>query len=174
MPEHLVVEILPLHNAKGLPLPQYQTAHAAGVDLYAAVEGTIVIEPGKWSLIPTGIALAIPEGYEGQVRPRSGLALKHGIGMLNAPGTIDADYRGEVGIILFNFSDHPFPVQRGDRIAQLVFAKLTRATFRTVGSLNDTERGSGGFGHTGVSERASSAQFTAPNSDTGGRDNADR
>lgn len=150
MSDHLIVEILPLHNAAGLPLPQYQTDHAAGVDLCAAVEGTVVLEPGKWSLVPTGIALAIPEGYEGQVRPRSGLALKHGIGMLNGPGTIDADYRGEVGIILFNFSDRPFAIHRGDRIAQLVFAKLTRAAFRTVGSLNDTARGSGGFGHTGV------------------------
>jgi dUTP pyrophosphatase len=150
MSEHLIVKILPLQNGEGLPLPQYQTNHAAGVDLYAAVEGTVMIEPGRWSLVPTGIALAIPEGYEGQVRPRSGLALKHGIGMLNGPGTIDADYRGEVGIILFNFSDRSFPVHRGDRIAQLVFAKLTRAAFRTVGSLDDTGRGSGGFGHTGV------------------------
>lgn len=149
MSDQFVVEILPLHNAAGLPLPHYQTDHAAGVDLYAAVDGRVVIDPGKWSLVPTGIALAIPDGYEGQVRPRSGLALKHGIGMLNGPGTIDADYRGEVGIILFNFSSRPFTINRGDRIAQLVFAKLTRAVFRTVGSLNDTVRGSGGFGHTG-------------------------
>ena len=149
MSDHLVVEILPLQNADGLPLPRYQTDHAAGVDLYAAVDGPIAIEPGTWKLVPTGIAVAIPEGYEGQVRPRSGLALKHGIGMLNGPGTIDADYRGEIGIILFNFSDRPFPVHRGDRIAQLVFAKVTKAAFRTVATLNETKRGSGGFGHTG-------------------------
>jgi dUTP pyrophosphatase len=130
-------------------LPHYQTDHAAGADLYAAIDGSVVIKPGGWALVPTGIAVAIPDGYEGQVRPRSGLALKHGIGMLNGPGTIDADYRGEIGVILFNFSDRPFPVHRGDRIAQLVFAKLTKAAFRTVETLNETKRGSGGFGHTG-------------------------
>jgi dUTP pyrophosphatase len=149
MSDHLVVEILPLHNAAGLPLPHYQTDLAAGVDLYAAIDGPAVIGPGKWLLVPTGIAVAIPPGYEGQVRPRSGLALKHGIGMLNGPGTIDADYRGEIGVILFNFSDRPFPVGRGDRVAQLVFAKLAKAAFRTVDSLDETKRGSGGFGHTG-------------------------
>ncbi len=150
MSEHLIVEIQSLENAKGLPLPQYQTEHAAGIDLYAAVERETVIGPGRWKLVPTGIAMAIPPGYEGQVRPRSGLALKQGIGMLNAPGTIDADYRGEIGIILFNFSEQPFPVQRGDRIAQLVFAKVSRARLHAVERLNDTARGSGGFGHTGV------------------------
>jgi len=149
MSDHLVVEILQLKNAAGLPVPHYQTEHAAGVDLYAAVEQELMIAPGAWKLVPTGIAVAIPEGYEGQVRPRSGLALKHGIGMLNGPGTIDADYRGEIGIILFNFSEQPFPVRRGDRIAQLVFAKLTKAGFRTVDALTETRRGSGGFGHTG-------------------------
>ena len=152
MSDHLIVDILQLQNAAGLPVPHYQTEHAAGVDLYAAVEGELVIEPGKWRLVPTGIAVAIPEGYEGQVRPRSGLALKHGIGMLNGPGTIDADYRGEIGIILFNFSDRPFPVRRGDRIAQLVFARLTKAGFRKVDALNETGRGSGGFGHTGIKQ----------------------
>lgn len=150
MPDHLVVHITQLPNSAGLPLPRYQTAHAAGVDLYAAVEAETVIGAGKWSLIPTGIALAIPEGYEGQVRPRSGLALKHGIGMLNGPGTIDADYRGEIGIILFNFSSEPFTVRRGDRIAQLVFAKLEKAKFESVASLSGTARGDGGFGHTGI------------------------
>ncbi len=150
MSDHLIVEIVPLQNAAGLPVPHYQTEHSAGVDLYAAVEGELVIEPGKWRLVPTGIAVAIPEGYEGQVRPRSGLALKHGIGMLNGPGTIDADYRGEIGIILFNFSEKPFPVHRGDRIAQLVFAKLAKAALSTVSSLPETRRGGGGFGHTGV------------------------
>jgi dUTP pyrophosphatase len=150
MSEHLVVEILPLGNSQGLPVPHYQTEHSAGVDLYAAAEGELIIEPGAWKLVPTGIAVAIPEGYEGQVRPRSGLALKYGIGMLNGPGTIDADYRGEIGIILFNFSDKPFVIHRGDRIAQLIFAKLAKAAFVTVCSLSETRRGSGGFGHTGV------------------------
>lgn len=149
MPDHLIVEILPLHNSDGLPLPHYQTDHAAGVDLYAAIDGSSVIAPGAWMLVPTGIAVAIPEGYEGQVRPRSGLSLRHGVGMLNGPGTIDADYRGEIGVILFNFSDKHFPIERGDRIAQLVFARVAKASFRAVETLNETKRGSGGFGHTG-------------------------
>jgi dUTP pyrophosphatase len=149
MSDHLIVDIMPLKNAAGLPVPHYQTEHAAGVDLYAAVETEVVVRPGTWTLVPTGIAVAIPEGYEGQIRPRSGLALKHGIGMLNGPGTVDADYRGEIGIILFNFSDRPFPVRRGDRIAQMVFAKVTRATLRTADGLGETKRGRGGFGHTG-------------------------
>ncbi len=149
MSDHLTVEILPLANAADLPLPHYQTEHSAGVDLYAAVESELTIGPGGRTLVPTGIAVAIPEGYEGQVRPRSGLALKHGIGMLNGPGTIDADYRGEIGVLLFNFGDRPFVIRRGDRIAQLVFARLARASFRAVDALNDTKRGAGGFGHTG-------------------------
>jgi len=150
MHDHLVVHITQLKNSSGLPIPHYQTEHSAGVDLYAAVESEAVIDAGTWKLVPTGIAVAIPEGYEGQVRPRSGLALKHGIGMLNAPGTIDADYRGEISIILFNFSDTPYPIRRGDRIAQLVFAKIERARFEKVDALSETARGAGGFGHTGV------------------------
>jgi dUTP pyrophosphatase len=150
MPDHLIVQITQLKNSDGLPVPHYQTEHAAGVDLYAAVEGTVTIAAGQWKLVPTGIAVALPEGYEGQVRPRSGLALKHGIGMLNGPGTIDADYRGEIGVILFNFSDVPFSVQRGDRIAQLVLARVEKANFVKVDVLAATGRGAGGFGHTGV------------------------
>ncbi len=150
MPDHLIVPITRLKHAEGLPLPHYQTEHSAGVDLYAAVDKETVIEAGTWRLVPTGISVAIPEGYEGQVRPRSGLALRNGMGLLNAPGTIDADYRGEVSIILFNFSDKPFIIQRGDRIAQLVFAKVERARFVQVDALTDTTRGAGGFGHTGV------------------------
>jgi len=150
MSKHLTVEIKQLHNSAGLPVPHYQTEHSAGVDLYAAVDSEVVLEAGKWKLIPTGIAIAIPEGYEGQVRPRSGLALKHGIGMLNAPGTIDADYRGEIGIILFNFSGDPFTIRRSDRIAQLVFARIEKAKLEKVDSLSDTKRGAGGFGHTGA------------------------
>lgn len=148
--DHLIIQITQLPHAAGLPMPHYQTEHSAGVDLYAAVERSMTIEAGKWSLVPTGLAVAIPEGYEGQVRPRSGLALKHGIGLLNGPGTIDADYRGEIGIILFNFSGRPFTVQRGDRIAQLVFARIEKARFEAVEQLTDTARGTGGFGHTGV------------------------
>ncbi len=150
MTEHLAVHITQLKNSDGLPVPHYQTEHAAGVDLYAAVDGSVTIEAGRWKLVPTGIAVAIPEGYEGQVRPRSGLALKHGIGMLNAPGTIDADYRGEIGVILFNFSDTSFSIRRGDRIAQLVLAKVEKAQFVTVDALAATGRGAGGFGHTGT------------------------
>ncbi len=149
MGNHLVIEIKQLKNSEGLPVPHYQTGHSAGVDLYAAVAAEVEIGPGKWKLVPTGIAAAIPDGHEGQVRPRSGLALRHGIGMLNAPGTIDADYRGEIGVILFNFSDVPFTIKRGDRIAQMVIAKVIKAEFRKVDGLNDTARGSGGFGHTG-------------------------
>ncbi len=149
MSDHLVVHITQLKNSEGLPIPHYQTEHSAGVDLYAAVDSETVIEAGTWKLVPTGIAIAIPEGYEGQVRPRSGLSLNHGIGMLNAPGTIDADYRGEVSIILFNFSDRPFTIHRGDRIAQLVFARLEKAKFVKVDALSKTIRGPGGFGHTG-------------------------
>ena len=150
MSDRLTVHITQLKNAEGLPVPHYQTEHSAGVDLYAAVEGEVVLDAGTWKLIPTGIAVAIPEGHEGQVRPRSGLSLKHGIGMLNAPGTIDADYRGEIGILLFNFSDKPFMISRGDRIAQLVFARYEKARFVTVDTLAGTARGAGGFGHTGV------------------------
>src|SRR3990172_9079083 len=144
MSDHLIVHITPLGNAEDLPVPHYQTEHSAGVDLYAAVDLEVVLEAGTWKLIPTGIAVAIPEGHEGQVRPRSGLSLKHGIGMLNAPGTIDADYRGEIGIILFNFSDKPFTINRGDRIAQLVFARCEKAKFQQVEQLSDTTRGDGG------------------------------
>ncbi len=150
MSDQFIVNIAQLKNAEGLPIPHYQTEHSSGVDLHAAVDGGVVLDAGTWKLIPTGIAVAIPEGYEGQVRPRSGLALKHGIGMLNAPGTIDADYRGEIGIILFNFSDKPFMISRGDRIAQLVFSRVEKATLVRVDTLAGTTRGAGGFGHTGV------------------------
>jgi dUTP pyrophosphatase len=150
MTNRLIVHLTQLNNATDLPVPHYQTEHSAGVDLYAAVEQDTILAAGTWKLIPTGIAVAIPEGHEGQVRPRSGLALKHGIGMLNAPGTIDADYRGEIGIILFNFSETAFTIKRGDRIAQMVFAKLLHAKLEKVQALSETRRGAGGFGHTGV------------------------
>jgi dUTP pyrophosphatase len=146
------VHVLP--HGEGLELPAYATAHAAGMDLRAAIpEGEAwSLAPGQRRLVPTGLSMAIPEGFEGQVRPRSGLALKHGITVLNAPGTIDADYRGEVAVVLVNHGDAPFEVKRGERIAQLVFAPVTRAGWDAVQSLDalgGTGRGSGGYGSTG-------------------------
>ncbi|MBI5399429.1 dUTP diphosphatase [Candidatus Saganbacteria bacterium] len=138
------------HNAD-LPLPTYMSEHAAGLDLYAAVSQELIIGPGDWKLVPTGLALALPPGYEAQVRPRSGLALKQGISVLNTPGTVDADYRGEVGVILMNHSKNDLVVKRGDRIAQMIINKIERIEFEEVTELSDTERGAGGFGHTGVS-----------------------
>lgn len=129
-------------------MPGYATPGSAGIDLRAAIN--TILQPGERRLIGTGIAIAIPDGYEAQVRPRSGLALKHGITVLNAPGTIDADYRGEIGVILHNAGDQPFGVKRGDRIAQLVFAPVVQAAFSVVADLDDTARGAGGFGSTGV------------------------
>lgn len=138
-------------HASDIELPAYQTADASGVDVRAAVpeREPVVLEPGRWGLVPTGLKVAIPRGFEVQVRPRSGLALKHGIGLLNSPGTIDADYRGEIGIILFNFSSHPFTIHRGDRIAQLVLSRVTQLSWQAVEELPGSERGEGGFGHTG-------------------------
>ncbi len=143
----ILVRILP--HGEGLDLPHYATAQAAGCDLRAAIDEDLVLRPGERMLVPTGIAIALPEGFEAQVRPRSGLALKHGITVLNSPGTIDADYRGEVGVILINHSDTPFPIRRGERIAQMVVAPVSRARFQTVDTLPETERGSGGFGSSG-------------------------
>lgn len=143
------VAILRLPHGRDLPLPSYATADAAGMDLLAAVETDLVIGPGNRVLVPTGIALALPAGYEAQVRPRSGLALKHGITVLNAPGTIDADYRGEVGVILVNLGAEPFAVRRGERIAQMVVAPVTRAILDEAVALPTSARGAGGFGSTG-------------------------
>lgn len=143
------VPLLRLAHGRDLPLPAYATEHAAGLDLLAAVDRPIEIAPGERKLVPTGISLALPAGYEAQVRPRSGLAHKHGVTLLNSPGTIDADYRGEIGVILINHGDAPFSIARGDRIAQLVVAPVTRAAWREVKSLPDSERGAGGFGSTG-------------------------
>lgn len=144
------VDIVQLDHAAELPLPTYETKGAAGADLRAALSHPIMLEPGGRALIPTGLRMAIPAGYEGQVRPRSGLALKHGISLLNAPGTIDSDYRGEVGVILVNLGLEPFEVTHGMRIAQLVIAPVTQGTFETVPSVEDTARGTGGFGSTGT------------------------
>lgn len=141
------IELQRLPHGDGLPLPAYATGGAAGMDVVAAE--AIVIAPGARHAVATGFAMAIPEGYEVQVRPRSGLALKHGVTCLNTPGTIDSDYRGEVKVILANLGDQPFEIARGDRIAQLVPAPVQRATLALVDSLDATERGSGGFGSTG-------------------------
>lgn len=134
-----------------IPLPQYATPGSSGMDVRAAVEDKITIEPGKVMLVPTNISVEIPIGYEIQVRPRSGLAAKYGIGVLNSPGTIDSDYRGEIKIILFNFSDKSFSIARGDRIAQLIIAEVITANLINTDELNSSKRGEGGFGHTGKS-----------------------
>ncbi len=132
------------------PLPAYATVQSAGMDLRANIDEPMVLHPMERQLVPTGLYIALPEGYEAQVRPRSGLALKHGITVLNAPGTIDADYRGEVGVLLVNLSDKDFTVNDGERIAQMVIARCEQAEFLTVEQLDETERGAGGYGHTGV------------------------
>jgi dUTP pyrophosphatase len=146
------VAVQRLAHAEGLPLPRYETAHAAGLDLLAAVpEGApVTLAPGKRALVPTGLVLQLPEGYEAQVRPRSGLALKHGLTVANAPGTIDADYRGEVGVILVNLGEQPVTVTRGMRIAQLVVAPVVQVALKEVARVDETARGGGGFGSTGA------------------------
>ncbi|MBG05195.1 MAG: dUTP diphosphatase [Rhodospirillaceae bacterium] len=144
------VNVVQLPHAADLPLPEYATAQSAAVDLLAAVTEDVVLTPGARTLIPTGLAIALPDGYEAQVRPRSGLALKNGITLLNTPGTIDSDYRGEIGVILANLGQEDFTVERGMRIAQMLIAPVTRLTWNAVSSLEESERGSGGFGSTGV------------------------
>lgn len=145
----LVVKIKKEPGFEDLPLPKYHTSGAAGMDLYAAVEKPVTLKPYTVKMISAGIRISIPRGYEGQVRPRSGLALKHGIGILNGPGTIDSDYRGLVCVILFNFSEKEFVIQKGDRIAQLVICKVEKATLNLVNRLDASERNAGGFGSTG-------------------------
>jgi dUTP pyrophosphatase len=145
----LQVPLRRLPHGQDLPLPAYASEHAAGVDLLAAIAQALELAPGARKLIPTGISIALPAGYEAQVRPRSGLALKHGIGLLNSPGTIDADYRGEIGVILINHGQAPFAIARGDRIAQLVVAPVTRLAWAESDTLPDSARGAKGFGSTG-------------------------
>jgi len=144
------IAVRQLPHGADLPLPTYATAGAAGMDLLAAVTGPVTIPPGGRALIPTGLAIALPPGYELQIRPRSGLALRNGIVLPNSPGTIDEDYRGEVQVIVLNAGDQPFVVERGMRIAQAVLAPVVRATWRRADSLADTDRGQGGFGSTGT------------------------
>jgi dUTP pyrophosphatase len=151
MSADVTVEVRRLPHAEGLTLPAYQTEHAAGLDLVAAVaeQTPLTLAPGERALVPTGLAIALPPGFEGQVRPRSGLALKHGITVLNAPGTIDADYRGEVSVVLINHGSEPFVIRRGERIAQLVIASVRRAELSVTVALSETPRGAGGYGSTG-------------------------
>ena len=145
-----VIEVVRLPHAEGLPLPSYATEGAAGMDLLAAVSAPVVIAPGARALVPTGLRIAVPPAHELQVRPRSGLALRHGILLPNSPGTIDEDYRGELQVIVLNAGTEPFTVERGMRIAQAVLAPVTRAAWREVESLPDSARGGGGFGSTGT------------------------
>ena len=146
----LTLQIRRLSHSEGLPLPAYQTAGSAGMDLHAAVDADVALEPGTIALVPTGIQIAIPDGFEAQVRPRSGLAVKHGISLPNTPATIDSDYRGEIRVPLINLGRDPFVVTRGMRIAQLVIAPVVRAAWEEVDDLPATRRGGGGFGPSGV------------------------
>ena len=139
-------------HSEGIPLPKYQTEGSAGIDLPAAIEGSATIDPGARLLIPTGFAFSIPRTYEGQIRPRSGLALKHGVTVLNSPGTIDSDYRGEVSVLLINHGNKTFFFERGDRVAQMVFTKVEQVKFKEVKVLDKSDRGIGGYGSTGLSK----------------------
>ncbi|HML30596.1 MAG TPA: dUTP diphosphatase [Hyphomicrobium sp.] len=167
------VKIKRLPHADGLPLPDYQTPDAAGFDLVAAVapETTVTILPGARVLIPTGFIFEIPKKMEAQVRPRSGLAIKHGVTVLNSPGTIDADYRGEVSVILINLGKEPFVVSRGERIAQMIIAPVARVKLRESKKLSSTKRGAGGFGSTGVGETASQVKTAKEKAVAGGSEN---
>lgn len=146
-PDTMKVNIV---NRSRFPLPQYATVHSAGLDLRADLEQALILKPLERSLVPTGLYIELPEGYEAQVRPRSGLAAKHGISIVNTPGTIDPDYRGEIKVILVNLSDVPFSLEPGERIAQMVIARFEHISWNEVETLSETERGEGGFGHTGV------------------------
>ena len=151
----ITAQLMQLPHGKGLPLPSYETAEAAGMDMRAAVpeDAPLTLNPGARELVPTGFAMAIPPGFEAQIRPRSGLALKHGIGLVNAPGTIDSDYRGEIKIILINLGHEDFEISRGMRIAQMIIAPVLQVAIEPVESLDDTARGAGGFGSTGVTAK---------------------
>ena len=151
MSAQIKIDIHQLPHGEGLALPAYQTAHAAGLDLLAAVpaDAPLVLLPGKHAMVPTGLTIALPAGYEAQVRPRSGLAAKHGVTVLNAPGTVDADYRGEIAVLLINHGPEPFTIRRGERIAQMVIAPVVQAQLVAATALSTTDRGGGGFGSTG-------------------------
>ncbi len=151
----ITVQLMQLPHGQDLPLPSYETAEAAGMDLRAAVpqDAPLTLKPGARELVPTGFAMAIPPGFEAQIRPRSGLALKHGIGLVNAPGTVDSDYRGEIKIILINLGQEDFEITRGMRIAQMIIAPVLQVSIEPVSGLDDTARGTGGFGSTGVAAK---------------------
>ncbi|MGJ5077403.1 dUTP diphosphatase [Bradyrhizobium oligotrophicum] len=151
MTQTIAIDVQILPHGEGLPLPAYQTAHAAGLDLLAAVpaDAPLVLASGGHAMVPTGLSIALPDGYEAQVRPRSGLAARHGVTVLNAPGTVDADYRGEICVLLINHGKEPFTIRRGERIAQMVIAAVVRAELSLATSLTTTARGGGGFGSTG-------------------------
>ena len=144
------MKITRLEDNADLPLPTYESEGSSGMDIRAHVKDPVLVRPGEIKFLPTGLAISLPSGYEAQIRPRSGLALHHGIGMVNSPGTIDSDYRGEIGIILINWGDEPFLIKRGDRIAQMIISKVYRADLVIVDDLDETSRGPGGFGHTGI------------------------
>jgi dUTP pyrophosphatase len=146
----LRIYIKRLRKDHSVPMPQYMTPDASGMDLFAFLEKEVTLEPGERKMIPTGVAVAIPKGFEGQVRPRSGLAIQKGIGIVNGPGTIDSDYRGEIGVLLINFGKEPFTIRNGERIAQMVISQVFRATLEEVDDLPATQRQGGGFGHTGI------------------------
>ncbi len=150
MTQTTTIAVKTLPHGKDLPLPAYATQESAGMDVMAAIDAPIILQSGERKLVPTGLSIALPPGYEAQIRPRSGLALKQGVTTLNTPGTIDADYRGEVGVILINHGQEPVTIERGMRIAQMVIAPVTQGVWQVVESLDDTERGAGGFGSTGM------------------------
>ena len=169
MHQSVVVEVQRMPEADGLPLPEYATPGSVGMDLLAAVDDDVILTPGERKLITTGLKLAIPDGYEGQVRPRSGLARHHGVTILNTPGTIDSDYRGAVQVIMINLSSEDFTIHRGDRIAQLVICPVAKAELVERKSLSDTARNEGGFGHTGINATEKvcrASQFAEVESDT--------
>ncbi|MCU0595998.1 MAG: dUTP diphosphatase [Desulfobacterota bacterium] len=149
-PDQVTLRVKRLDGSRDVALPSYETEGASGLDLRAAVDRELTLHPGEIKLVPTGVAISLPSGYEAQVRPRSGLALKHGVGMVNSPGTIDSDYRGEIGLVLINWGKAPFVIKSGDRIAQMVVTRVARAQILEVDELEPTERGEGGFGHSGV------------------------
>ncbi len=148
--EHVRVQIKRLRVNPSVTLPRYMTKGSSGMDLFACLAGDVTLQPGERGLFPTGISVALPEGFEGQVRARSGLAVRHGIALVNAPGTIDADYRGEISVVLINLGQEPFTVRNGDRIAQMIICPVFRAVLEEVDDLSETGRQGGGFGHTGI------------------------
>lgn len=154
MKQETTVTLIQMPHAEGLNLPSYATAQAAGVDLEAAIDTPIILKPGERALVPTGLCIALPDGFEAQIRPRSGLAAKNGVTVLNSPGTIDADYRGEIKIILVNLGQETFTIERGMRVAQMIVAPYTQVSWQKVESLDETARGAGGFGSTGVKKAA--------------------